>query len=347
MALITGHGPVIGDTLPFAGPAARAYRGRRVLVLGATGFIGRWVAVHLWHAGAELTVTARDTKTASTILDGLGIDATIYRLDLLDLDRIRTVYRSVRPAITFNLAGYGVDPKEQDARTAAGINEKLPPILCAGASHIEGEWHGPRLIHAGSALEYGAATGDLREDTNPLPTTLYGRTKLAGTRALQEESARSSVNAVVARLFTVYGPGERAGRLLPSLIEAARTNTPVPLTSGRQRRDFSYVEDIAAALLNLGIAPTTPGEVVNLASGKLLPVRDFVLQAAQVLRLGEDHLRFGEKPTRGEEMSHNSVNINRLRDLIGTAPEADVAAGVKRTLDRLAGLGAPTQIPGR
>ena len=81
------------------------------------------------------------------------------------------------------------------------------------------------------------------------------------------------MRAVTARLFTVYGPGEHCGRLLPSLIEAARAEKPLELTAGTQLRDLTYVEDVAEGLLRLGLAQAEPGSVVNLATGHLTMVR--------------------------------------------------------------------------
>ena len=77
------------------------------------------------------------------------------------------------------------------------------------------------MIHVGSALEYGTARGNLNELTAPSPTTLYGRSKLAGTLRVCRAARRRGFRAVTARLFTVYGPGEQPGRLLPSLMAAA------------------------------------------------------------------------------------------------------------------------------
>ena len=113
------------------------------------------------------------------------------------------------------------------------------------------------------------------------------------------------LRGVTARLFTVYGPGETPERLLPSLIQAAKAGRPQRLTSGHQKRDFTYVEDAAEGLLRLGQSSAEPGAVINLATGRLTPVRGLVRIAADVLNIPAENLEFGALSDRPEEMSHS------------------------------------------
>jgi len=311
------------------------YQGRTIIVWGASGFVGRWVSKMLAESGARLTFLVRSPEQSQRLFRRLGIRGEIRPIDLLDLRAVETAFRDLRPSITFNLAAYGVDRSERDPDLAYALNADLVRVLCLETASVEDDWAGLRLIHAGTALEYGTATGDLREDTPTNPTTSYGQSKLAGTRIIRDACCESGLKAAVARLFTVYGPGEHEGRLFPDLLEAASGKHTIPLTAGDQLRDFAYVEDIALGLMLLGAKPDASGKVINLATGKLLSVRDFVLQTAQVLRLDDRFLGFGQLPTREEEMAHNPVNINRLEALTGWRPPANVAVNVGRALARL------------
>ncbi|MCH8926911.1 MAG: NAD-dependent epimerase/dehydratase family protein [Proteobacteria bacterium] len=105
-------------------------------------------------------------------------------LDLHDLGAVEAIFHEVRPTVTFNLAGYGVDRSERDPEEAHFLNTDLVGVLCRIVTGVADDWQGLQLIHAGTALEYGMATGDLNEDTPPEPTTLYGRSKLAGPHAV-------------------------------------------------------------------------------------------------------------------------------------------------------------------
>lgn len=309
-----------------------SYRGRRVLVLGASGFIGRWVAQALTEAGAVVFCAVRDPVGSRPVLAEHGVTEQVVRLDVTDLAAVEALLGQLRPAVVFNLAGYGVDRTERDEQLARQINADLPHTLAAALSQRGGsDWPGYALVHTGSALEYGAVGGNLAESGAENPTTLYGITKLAGTRAIERCGDTTALAGITARLFTVYGPGEHDGRLVPTLVAATQHSEPIPLSEGRQRRDFTYVEDVAEGLLRLGTARGPAGWTVNLATGNLATVREFTEAAARVLRLDPARLRFGAIPTRPEEMEHLAVAVERLRELLGWVPETDPAAGLSRT----------------
>jgi nucleoside-diphosphate-sugar epimerase len=307
------------------------YKDSRVLVLGASGFIGRWVAGYLGQAGADLVMAVRDASS----MNEQQISGEVLEINLLDSESVSDLVIQASPDVIFNLAGYGIDPQERDETKSWGINADLLPVLVKAMGRVpDSRWQGQRIVHTGSALEYGICTGDLSETTKPTPTTLYGQTKLAGTRALQRESESVGLASVTARLFTIYGPGEHAGRLLPALLEVARNGSHIDLTKGEQQRDFTYVEDIVEGLLRLGITKTSPGDVVNVATGRLVSVRQFVETAARIMGIPSGHLHFGALPTRVEEMQHEPVAVHKLRDLTSWAPSISVAHGIALTCQR-------------
>jgi len=335
---------------------AEAYAGARVLVFGATGFIGRHLVRALVAAGADLTVSARVGARLDRLTAGAGPAVRMNALDVCDDAAVTAMVGAVRPHITFNLAGYGVDRGERDEAIAERVNGRFPGILCKViAEHLATDWAGQSLVHAGSQLEYGPIGGNLDERAEPTPHTPYGRTKLEGTRAIERCAAAHALPAITARLFTVFGPGEREGRLLPSIIQAGRTGEPLDLTDGRQRMDFTWVGDVVEGLLRLGVVPATtgartpagqragtaaenravrtsgpasPGMVVNLARGVLVPVREFAEQAADALGVPRTLLRFGALPQRAETLEYEPVTNRRLRALTGWAPATGVTAAI-------------------
>jgi nucleoside-diphosphate-sugar epimerase len=193
------------------------------------------------------------------------------------------------------------------------------------------DWAFQHVVHAGTAAEYGSASGNLVETTTPAPGTLYGRTKLEGTRRLLAAAGTTGLRVTVARLFTVYGPGEHDGRLLPSLLDAQRNGRQVDLTAGLQVRDFTHVDDVTAFLLALAALPAPVG-IVNVATGVLTPVRAFAETAAAVIGLAPPAMRFGSLPTRPEEMHHDPVCVEKLRGLVGRVPGIGIREGVSLTM---------------
>ena len=189
-------------------------------------------------------------------------------------------------------------------------------------------------MHAGSALEFGVVTGDLSDTWHCRPTTLYGKTKLGGSEHVVGAVQRNDLRGVTARLFTVYGPGEHDGRLLPSLRAAASAGGDLELTAGTQLRDFTHVEDVARGLLRLGAMEHTLGEAaLNLATGRMTSVRGFVEVAGAALGITPESMRFGALETRPEEMCHAPVSVARLVQVTGWKPRMTLAEGVARSLE--------------
>lgn len=311
-----------------------AYRGRPTIVLGASGFIGRWVARLLTEAGAQLTLLVRDPAAAEATFRRYGIVGRVVTLDLLDAEAVAEFFAAERPAVVFNLAVYGVDHSEKDETMYWRLNRDLvAQVADLVLTQPPVGWTGPRIVQAGSVLEYGLLDGDLAEDgPAPQPFDLYGKTKLAGTEALRERALRSGQPTVTARLCQVYGPGESDSRLLPRLAAGVYSGKRIPLATGEQPKDFTYVEDVAEALLRLGAARVVPGQVVNVATGKLLSVRDFVLEAARLLLLPDWQLGFGEYGTHVAEMRHKPVAVALLQRLTGWRPLVPVSDGIQKTI---------------
>jgi nucleoside-diphosphate-sugar epimerase len=309
------------------------YAGVRAVVLGTSGFIGRWVARALSARYAKVYAIVRDAEAMGKISAEYEITAEVLEQDLSDFEEIKRLFEEIRPSIVFNLAGYGIDRAERDPQTMSRINADLVKGLSeAVAAYRDQAWERQNIIHVGTALEYGEIAGSLQEDSVPAPTTDYGRSKLAATLILASCCRALGLKGLTARLFAVYGPGELEGRLLPSLMRSASTLKPLELTAGEQMRDFTYVEDVAEGLLRLGLVPLEAFPAVNLATGRLTSVREFAETSAAVLGMPKEMLKFGALPTRPEEMNHSPVSIERLKQLTGWSPETRIKAGIRKAV---------------
>ncbi|MEU2871175.1 NAD(P)-dependent oxidoreductase [Streptomyces olivoreticuli] len=230
----------------------------RILVLGATGFLGRHTAMSLRALpGAQVLDAGRGPGAA------LPVD-----LATADPGSLAAALRTAAPDAVVNCAGaVGGSPVTLTATNARG-----PAALCEALREAAPR---ARLVHLGSAAEYGATEGrtPLTESGTTRPAGLYGATKLAGTLAV----TGSGLDAVVLRVFNPVGPGAPAASLPGRLAAELRRAGP----DGRVRvgdlsthRDFVDARDVAEAVVRAVTAPGPLPPVVNIGSGTARSARE-------------------------------------------------------------------------
>jgi nucleoside-diphosphate-sugar epimerase len=210
----------------------------RVLVSGASGFVGRSTLEALARRGADLHAISRHKPQSDLRL-------VWHRANLFDHDRIHAIVNEARPDVILHLAwivehgAFWTSPQNLD-----WIGASLA-LARAGAEN-----GARRFIGVGTCYEYDwPQDGTCAEFDTPLrPSTLYGVCKDATRRAIDAFSAEVGFSFAWARLFFLYGPGEGSERLIPAVARALAANKPAMCTSGAAVRDFMDVRDAGEAV---------------------------------------------------------------------------------------------------
>ncbi|MEO0586222.1 MAG: NAD(P)-dependent oxidoreductase [Planctomycetota bacterium] len=295
----------------------------RVLLTGSTGFVGRACRAKLSEAGVETVVTARSVAALGEVAGSEHAAA----MDATDVASVGAVIAEHRPTHLLHLAWRSVSGDIWRSAENFAWHRHSVALMTAFA-----EGGGRRIVGCGTCGEYDWATGMCEEGVTPQrPNTAYGRAKLATCQAGAALADAYDTTVAWGRVFFVYGPGEAAGRLIPTVVDNLLDGQTAEVSHGMQLRDYMHVADVAGGLV--AMLGSDVGGAVNVATGQAIRVRDLVAEAAD--QIGRPELvAWGAKPTGAHEPPLIVAKTERLTDVVGFAPAMDLSAGVADVIDK-------------
>lgn len=302
----------------------RGGRGMRVLLTGATGFIGSHLARLLLSQGHEVQAIIRPGSDRWRICD-IAEHLTILECDLGDLVGAMGRVRASRPDICIHLAWRGWSgtsaPAEDNVSSLSVGLELMRGVARLGCRTFVG---------AGTCFEYGM-TYDLLTERTPLrPHDLYGTCKNSLFQVAQQFSRISGLHVIWPRIFYSYGPYEDTRRLVPSIVLALLRGEIAKVTPGQQIRDYLHVEDVASAIW--AVAQSNHAGAINIAFGSPVSIAEIAQQLGQIV--GRPHLiRLGALPYREGEPMVIRADATMLQRDIGWSPEFDLKRGLVQTVE--------------
>lgn len=292
------------------------FRDRRILVTGATGFIGRLLTRRLVAAGAAVHGTSRQSQPETP-----GV--VWHAVDLAQADAAGRLVRRVAPDAILHLASFVAGARELAAVLPAFQANLASTVYLLAAA----EEHGvSRFVQAGS-LEEPAADEPL-----PVPSSPYAAAKAGAASYLRMFHALYGTPVVHARIFMVYGPGQLdLKKLIPYVILARLRGEEVRLSSGTRPVDWVFVDDVVEGLLRLVLSEGVEGQTVDLGTGQLHTVRDVVEKLYQQLSPGESPI-FGGLEDRAMEQVRQA-RVDATEALLGWRPTTSLDDGLAATID--------------
>ena len=242
---------------------------KKILVTGATGFIGNYVIKELLKNNCQVIATSFSEEKAK----GASWFSLIKYIpfDLKDFDKIVDYYLFFgQPDAMIHLAWEGLP----NYKEAFHLEENLPRHLAFLTNLINNGL--TNLTVTGTCFEYGMKEGRLSEEMDCEPANPYAIAKNELRMQLQLLKARRSFNFNWVRLFYMYGQGQSVKSLISQLETALDNNEPqFNMSGGEQVRDFLPVEEVASNIVTIALQNKVQG-IINCCSGNPVTVKDFI-----------------------------------------------------------------------
>ena len=289
----------------------------RVLVTGASGFVGRPAVQALLSAGAEVHAVARRA---------VPTDCVWHVGDLLDPKFAHRLAREVKPDAVLHLAWcvehgrFWTDPANADWVAASLVLAREAAEAGCG-----------RFVGTGTCFEYNWPNdGDCDERTTPLAGhTLYDISKSSCRSVLEAHLGEQGVGFAWARLFFPYGAGEDPRRLVSSVARSLARGEPAECSRGLAVRDFIEVRDAGAALSAIALSSVTGG--INVASGQGTRIAEVAMMLGELAGRPE-LICLGALPDRVDDPPRIVADVARLTDEVGFQPRVDLHSGLRDAL---------------
>lgn len=291
-----------------------------ILITGCNGFIG-CALLEALRPDEEIVGVGLSRRPASP-------RCRYRQMDITDRGCVAALFREHRFSTVYHFAAI-----TEHSRIVEQKNSTLAETL-RGTLNLLEEFEaggGERFVYASSGKVYGTmSSSGLREDGPTEPTNALGKTKLLAENVIRFFAEGSPRQYIVARLFNVFGPAQKATFVIPAILTQLRTSRSIRLGELGHKRDYVYIDDVIEAVLLLSSAGLPPGlSIFNVGSGVPRSVAD-ILAELETLFGFRIHTDTEPSRLRPDERTEEFADVARLRAL-GWQPRHDFRDGLRRT----------------
>ena len=296
----------------------------KVIVTGATGFVGQWLVRKLLERGNEVAVIVRDKNRVPKewAADVHMVEATLESLKNLGTDDFP--WKNADLFFHFAWAGTSGIERADEVLQLKNVQAACDAVRLAGAIACR------RFVYAGSIMEYEAVKQIPKDYEKPAPGLLYSTAKLTADFMAKTLSARENMDYINVIISNIYGPLESSPRFLNTTLKKMLKNETIPLTKGTQMYDFIYVTDAVEAMITAaeqGMANAS----YYIGNSKQRPLKEYILEMRDILD-SRANLLFGEIPLKGTPLTYQEFDTTKL-ERMGFVPKISFAEGIGLTRD--------------
>lgn len=298
---------------------------KRVIVTGATSFIGRHLVRQLLERNWEVYAVIRPESLKRELLPAGG---RIHDVEL-KMENYAALSSEIGGACDayVSLAWNGTRGQERLDNERQRENFLYSMAALEEAAKLKCKV----VISAGSQAEYGPMCTQVNEEETCRPNTAYGEWKL---KFYEEGMAFCRKNHMVfkePRFFSLYGEDDYERTMIMSVLQAMRENRPCRLTKCIQLWNFLHIDDAVDGIIRL-LEMESPDGVYNFGSDDTRVLKDFIMEMYR-LSGSKSELLFGAVPYPDTGMVNVWPNISRLKKETGWEPRIEFSEGIRRILE--------------
>ena len=294
-----------------------AFNECRVLVTGATGFVGLHLCEALSDLGAEVHALSRSAKSQS-----IPSNVHAHPVDLRSIRSTKQCIETIKADVVYHLAGL-VDTRQSLNLVMPTFNNNL-----SGSVHLFmalAETDCKRLVVAGSSEEPDVSR------FGGSPNSPYAASKDAETSYAKMFHKIFSLPVAISRPFMSYGPRQPIQKIIPYTITSLLAGNSPKIGSGKRICDLIYIQDLIMGLLLVGIKPGIEGELIDLGTGKGTTISDTIRLIVDLMESPIEPL-FGAVPDRQFEYPQ-IADIEKTTNLLGFRPNWSLREGMEETIE--------------
>lgn len=303
------------------------YRGKKVLITGADGFMGSHLTERLVGYGANVSVYIRNNEVK--YLENIRTRLNEILIGEIEDSRTTELIIKNNPQIIFHLAvdGYVRNSIENPLKVnRTNLDGTLNVLEAARILKDKGL---ERLVFVSSCTVYGTHDEKVREDSELRPTTPYSASKAAGDMYCYSYSKTYNIPISIVRPFNFYGP-RQSKDVIALFINKALKNEDITLEGGgKATRDFTYVEDMIEAFLLMGSHEKAVGEAVNFGTGNDTSIKEL---AEKVIKYTNSNSKIISTPERPGQDMRMCCDNSKAKELFNWYPKISIDEGLRLTI---------------
>lgn len=305
-------------------------KGSTVFVPGGAGFVGSALVRALLDLDCTVIVIDNCLHGSMENIQDLGPRCIAIKGDVLDVDLVDATFEKYGPDFVINCIGDTYVPDAYDFPLRM-VETNILTILNLLMATLK--YPVKRFVHVSTTEVYGITPQERMDEKTPFnPVNTYAVTKLAGDRLCSTFHIEKQVPVVIARLFNSYGPRATHPYVIPEIIHQFSHGSQLHLGNLEARRDWTYVDDTALALVALLTADFPLGEAVNVGSGNLIGLRPLIDAIATEMGIEKPEIIVEEARMRKLDIDSFCCDNSLLVRTTGWAPRIPIAEGLKSTI---------------